>query len=420
LIDAYLILNSITTTRFKNLESELNNATSEDQVERLILRNFLWQRDYASATDYSCQLSRGQQFFKYLENVDEYKSYVKDFYLDLHIEDSSEIALVVLAIVNKTGIGNPKETWNPLIDMTDVTEFIHIQFLISILLNEDIPMYRKDNKFLLLRKKMLLNLHDYKFLLLDISFLIDQLYKAQVFAFKAFIEGRGYKGNFLSCKAKTFMEDIYFRNVIEKCFPALIKRTELNGLKIKGKEICDYKLGNDNERLLDELEKKFSKNQAEKAKGIRQLINAIAYMERNVIPFDTVPNTDQLTVYPVLVYTDSTFGFAGVNKYLKNLYVKLLLAQTIRKFVVKDVIFIDLSFFEIHMNSLVKGDLSIFEVMQGYLEHIKIHKFSDTAFEVYAKEYVADKVPGSRAIQPLMSETLKNILPKQFLKKRSD
>lgn len=426
IIKAYLIINSLTNKRLDKLTEELSTDQTTEEKEKILLKYFLYQRDYTSATDYSAQVSRGYYFFQFIENSDEFKEYASRYYAHIHINNASEIFYNILMIIQQIGIHLPAESWNALIDLSGVDILFNFSHLDTLLLNKHLPSYEKDNKFSQFRKTMILSLSHIKYLVLDISLLIDQLYKAQVFAFKAFIETNGYTGNFQSKKAKDFMEDIYFRLVMEKCFPSMERRTELNGLKIKGKEICDYylrdqhnimliefkdallgadfKTGDKNEDLIKELEIKFSLNQENKAKGVRQLINAIRYFNDNEIKFDNLPAKTELVIYPVLVYTDTTFGFAGVNKILTTLYTELLCSLPNMAFTVCNVVFIDLTFFEVNMTVLKNKELDIFMVLNAFLEHIKIEQYSQTAFEAFAKEYIDEHCRPREDIPEIMKE----------------
>ncbi|QQS51132.1 MAG: hypothetical protein IPM71_16500 [Bacteroidota bacterium] len=435
-LDAYLILNSITSNRFKITTEEVQAAAAKEETESILLPNFIYQRDYTSTTDFSNQITRSIKFFEYLENSEKFKVFVQDYYNHLHVKDCKDLIFNILTVFTQVGIHEPVTARKQIIPLGNLLPLINIDYINSLSINEAISNYNPDNSFRTLRKKMLYHFDKYIYFLLDINFLIDQLYKAQIFSFKEFIENNGYKGNFLSVKGKEFMEDIYFRLIMEKCFPHYIRKSGDDAKKNDGNEICDYYLRNgnniiliefkdillsadlkeksDKELLYSEFEKKFFENQKKDPKGIQQLFNAVKYIESSTLSFDEIDEIGKLNIYPIVVYTDLSFGYEGINKILKNKFNELLNTETFTKTIVKDVTFINLNYFEIHEDYLKQDFIELFKFIEEYHQHTKIEQYRNTPFEVFSRFYLKENVKTELSNPSFMSEVLKQIIPPEF------
>lgn len=431
-LDAYLILNSITNKRFKITTEEVQEAVAKEEIENILLPNFIYQKDYTSTTDFNNQITRSIKFFEYLESSDKFKDFVQAYYKQLHIKDCRDIIYSILTIFTQLGIHKSVTERKQIIQLGNLLHLINIKYINSLTINESIKTYTPDNSFRTLRKKMLYQFDNYLYFLLDINFLIDQLYKAQVFAFKEFIEENGYEGNFLSVKGKEFMEDIYFRHIMERCFPQYIRKAGDDAKKNDENKICDYYLrkGNnivliefkdillssvlkekpDKELLYSEFEKKFFENQKKDPKGIKQLFNAVKYIENNTLSFDVIDEENILNIYPIVVYTDLPFGYEGINKIFKKKFKKLLDKENFVKTEVKDVTFINLNFFEIHEDYLKQNIIEIFKFIDEYHKHTLKEQYNTTPFEVFGRFYLRENLKAELVNSSLMTETLKRII----------
>lgn len=435
-LDAYLILNSITSERFKITKEEVQAAAAKDETESILLPNFIYQKDYTSTTDFSNQITRSIKLFEYLDNSEKFKEFVRDYYKHLGVKDCKDLIYNILTVFTQVGIDSPIAERKQIIPLSNLLPLINIDYINSLSINDTISTYNPDNSFRTLRKKMLYHFDKHVYFLLDINFLIDQLYKAQIFSFKEFIESKGYKGNFLSVKGKEFMEDIYFRLIMEKCFPNYIRKSGDEAKKINGNEICDYYLrkGNnifliefkdillsadlkekaDKDLLYSEFEKKFFENQKKDPKGIQQLFNAAKYIENNLLSFDKIIEDEKLNVYPIVVYTDLSFGYEGINKILKNKFSELLSSESFTKTRVKDVTFINLSYFEIHEDYLKQGFIELSKFIEEYHQHIQKEQYTTTPFEVFSKFNLRENVKTELGNTSFMLEVLKQIFPPEF------
>ncbi|WP_158861614.1 hypothetical protein [Lunatibacter salilacus] len=432
-LDAYLILNSITSARFKITTKEVQEAAAKEETESILLPNFIYQKDYTSTTDFSNQITRSIKIFEYLEQSDKFKDFVQDYYKHLRVKDYKDLIYNILTIFTQVGIGEHITERKQIIPLGNLLPLINIDYINSLSINDTISTYSPDNSFRTLRNKMLYHFDKYIYFLLDINFLIDQLYKAQIFSFKKFIENKGYQGNFLSVKGKEFMEDIYFRLIMEKCFPNFIRKSGDDAKKNDGNEICDYYLRkgdniiliefkdillsadlkekSDKELLYSEFEKKFFENQKKDPKGIQQLYNAVKYIENNALFFDEITEEATLNIYPIVVYTDLSFGYEGINKILKKKFSEMLSSETFTKTKVKDVTFINLSYFEIHEDYLNQEFIELFKFIEEYHQHTQKEQYRTTPFEVYSRFYLKENIKTKLGNPSFMLEVLKQIIP---------
>lgn len=435
-LDAYLILNSVTSNRFNITSDEIQEAVLKEEIESIFLPNFIYQKDYASTTELSNQITRCFKLFEFLENSEKFKDLTKKYYNHLNIKDSKDLIYNLLTIFGQVGINDPIAMRKQIIPLSDLTSLLSIDYIQSLTINDTISTYTTDNSFRTLRNKMLYQYSTYTYFLLDINFLIDQLYKGQIFSFKSFIEKNGYKGDFLSVKGKEFMEDIYFRLIMEKCFPHYIRRSGNDVKKHDGNELCDYYLRKGNEIILIEfkdillnadlkeksdkealysaLDKKFFENQKNDPKGIKQLYNAIKYIEKNEIYFDDIFENGKPNIYPVVVYTDLSFGYEGINKILKQKLNELMNSESFEKTTVKEVTFINLSYFELHEDHLKQGIIEIQEYIEEYHKHTKNEKYSTTPFEVFSRFYLRENEKQILGNPSFMLEILKQIFPPEL------
>src|SRR6185312_154257 len=62
-VKAYLIINTFVNHRTNITEEQLATSIAEGDIENLLLTKFIYQKDYASNSDFTNQVSRGYYFF---------------------------------------------------------------------------------------------------------------------------------------------------------------------------------------------------------------------------------------------------------------------------------------------------------------------------------------------------------------------
>jgi hypothetical protein len=399
----------------------------------VFLPHFIYQRDYESNLDFSNQLNRGMAFFQYLENHAEFGHYVADYYRTLQVKDYKDLSYNLLTVWGQADTVGPVGQRRAQISFSMITSFVNLAYIETLAINAVIPGYQDDQSFTLLREHPLLKIGPTEYIILSINLLTDHLYKAQVFAFKKFLKERGYTKNFLSTKGKEFMEDIYLRLIMGRCFPGYVNRDGDLAKTNDDKELCDYysrdthnlmlvefkdvllnadiKAGGDKEELDKELDIKFSANQSKSPKGITQLYNAVKYLDQRDITTDQLDRNSVTDIYPLIIYTDRSFGHDGINKKFSADFETLLSTLELTRLRVHGVTFINLNYFELHEPYFINGQINIFKIIDDYQIYVKEEGNSLTPFEVFSRSWIdANNIPDITGNQ-LFQQNLQFIMP---------
>jgi hypothetical protein len=431
--DAYLIVNLHANNKVQIPTAAIEVAAAADRIEEVIMPNFIYQKDYASTTELTNQVVRGDKFFQYLESEPKYQKVILDFYKINQVDGYLEMFQNLFILFSKIDISRKEGSRKQLLDLSEYVKsgFVNLNYISKLCINNVISSYKEDISFGMLRNKFIFEAAPYRYFLLDINFLIDQFYKAQVFAFGAFLKNQKIKVDFLSEKGKNFTENIYLPFVLETCFPHSIKFFGEACINSKGEELCDAYIreGNkvcliefkdvllnsavknsaDKEVLYAELSKKFVANQQNSPKGLTQLWNAIIDIDTHTVIFDKGPATNELEIYPVVVYTDTVFGVEGINKVHKEQFKNLLANYPVNASV-KEVTFINLNFFELREDYFAQKLLNIFTMLDAYHQHIQQSNYVLTPFEVFSRFYMTNYVPEELGVTQSYKAVMKKIL----------
>lgn len=415
--DAYLIINGIANNKIQISEEIIKKAKEENTTDDTILASFIYQKDYVSSIDFSNQVTRGITFFKYLENNPKYKDLALEYYKYKNVNGYLRLFKNLMVLFSEINIESDLVKRNQLANLQEyyTNNEVDLKYIETLCINNEVSSYIEDNSFSILRNKFLYRFDKFKFFILNVNFLLDQFYKAQIFSFNTFLKSKNFKADFLSEKGKDFTEEIYFPTVLNTCFPNFIKFYGNSCISSKQEELCDgylresnkicliefkdvllnasIKNASDKDKLLAELEKKFLINQAKKPKGVTQLLNAIKDIDDHSISFDDSIPKAGMEIYPIIIYTDSSFGIEGVNKHFREKFSSEINNLNLKKIIVKDVTFINLNYFEIHEDYFNKNILDIFKVLDAYFEHIKDANYTLTTFEVFSRFYMNTYVP---------------------------
>ena len=112
-------------------------------------------------------------------------------------------------------------------------------------------------------------------------------------------------------------------------------------------EFKDVQLNNeivksgDYDSIITAIEKAFVKSDTGRPKGVTQLVNDIESHLQKMVGEDFESQT--LSVYPVLVYTDCSLDIEGFNYYLNNRFQEILSHRNIsNNIVVKDLVMVNI------------------------------------------------------------------------------
>lgn len=410
--DAYLILNDIANKKITIDKTDIDNALKDNALENVIITNFIYQKDYVSSLDYNNQVVRGVYFFKYLENDPKFGPAMNDYYATKNVSGYLEMFRNLMLLVAESGIHNAHR-----IQIVNLAAFINCgiateQYLDTLCINNSIANYKPDDSFTNLRNEFLYKIDGQRYYLLNINFLYDHFYKSQVFAVSNFLRKEKITSDFLSIKGKDFTDKIYFPEIIKNCFPDYTNYFGDDCKNSHKEELCDGYVRDGNKLILIEFKDvllnakikntadevalfrefhtKFVENQTGSPKGIRQLQAAIKDIESNGVIFDTELPNEKLTIYPIIVYTDLSFGADGLNKIYRKKFNDLIEPIQLTNFEVSELTFINLSFFEQRQDYFADGSDKIFELLENFHDHVKQENYELTSFEIFSKFYTRE------------------------------
>jgi hypothetical protein len=427
MVRAYLIINEKVNERIKIDENEFEIALESNHAELIILPQFIYQKDYTSNVDYTNQITRCLYFFNYLENEKVFKNHIREYYSGLGVENAAELCNKLISL-SSNYISGMK---NPIFSVVGAINEVHNKLLMTLSIDPSSFVYRKDESMTQFRNQMFVLTPNNKFLLLDINFLIDSFYKAQVFAVNNFLKSKGIT-NFLSKKGEFFMEKIYLDFIMQNCFPTAERFNAIELLKKDKNPLTDFivvkgnnvlliefkdtllssiaKNSGDQDKVFKALDIKFVNNEEGDPKGIYQLINAIRHLKQNPSDFQHLCLSQNKMIFPIVIYTDNSFGYDGMNKVYKEKFDMLLKEEHPDNFETKDVTFINLSFFELNEDYLKTEKLDIFNLITNYHTHIQDKNFSSAPFEVFATMYRKTHVPEKLEVPSLFRDALIKII----------
>ena len=430
--DAYLIINGIVNSKVGIDVEALRKADENGVIEEVVMPGLIYQRDYVSSLDFNNQVRRGIALFEFLEKDAFYSTLVMEYYSINNVSGFLQLFKNLMILFCQTVGDEELDNRSPLVKLEELGEWYNPLYIEKLCINSEIPTYRKDDSFGILRSKFLYKISEYRYFLLNVNFLLDQFYKAQIFSFNSFLKGKNCRKEFLSDKGKNFTEGIYLPAVLNDCFPSFQKKYGDHCVNFANEELCDAYLRQSNKvclvefkdvtlnakvknsgdwnQLFEELEKKFKANQSGKPKGVTQLINAIKDIEKHSVSFDKSITEGRLEIYPVIIYTDNTFGMEGLNKKYNEYFLGQIKSIDFVNVVVKELTFINLSYFENHTEYYRKDHLNIFDKLDEYSKHTKIVEYSQTSFENFSRAYLRKNIPEDLGNGNLFGEQLKRIM----------
>jgi hypothetical protein len=173
---------------------------------------------------------------------------------------------------------------------------------------------------------------------------------------------------------------------------------------------ADVKNSADTQKVFNEFDKKFWENQAGKPKGVRQLLNAIVDIENNGVKVETFDSLEK-ELYPIVLYTDNSFGLEGLNKIYKQKMQKELMTQNVKTLTVHEVTFINLNYFEVMQDYFTPNLINLFTIIREYHTYTKNEDYSKVSFEVFSRHYmnehVTTQLEGSSFFKEILPEIIK-------------
>ena len=254
---AYLIINSLVNNEIDFNSSDFKEATESGEYDPLIITNFMYQRDFDTNMEVRNQLMKGVCLFDFLDKHPIYSSYMADYYSQKNANHHLQIFKTVLCSAVLTNFTNdePKKRVQVItIDPDMASEnIINLKILDLLCINDYIKDYENSGGLKRLWTKPLYKINNLQYYVLDVNFLINQLYKSQSFEFSSFVRKNYGDENSPSIKCKEFSEEIYLKALVKRCFPHykwfMGKDVKINNHE----ELCDVYIRNMNKVALIEF-----------------------------------------------------------------------------------------------------------------------------------------------------------------------
>lgn len=338
-------------------------------------------------------LIKGLHFLDYFER--NYNNYLTNF-LSLNGKNNKwQYMTDLMGLLSHAWVDNPKNEMTAFRIPTSNDYFTLFDHLIL-----DLDRYKKkykDNKldFTGLKDKPLMKLND-SLIIMNWNFISNKMYDGLVFdfysnsgiktnkKFKKFTDYKNYIGTQITEKSlfkkcikpycnKKYSKLIFDDNEIEG-FPDAYYRTgnnvflfELKDAYFPANVINSYSYTN----IKKVLDSKFNSEN----KGTGQLAKSIIDFSKNKFTaFDeklSQIRDRNITIHPIIIYTDSTYESPGFNLYLaEQLKIKIkTIIEEGRFKIIKDLTFINISFFVNHLELVNKMDL--IELIDFYQSKVK-------------------------------------------------
>ncbi|MCE5174736.1 MAG: hypothetical protein ABFC90_01940 [Bacteroidales bacterium] len=298
----------------------------------------------------------------------------------------------------------------------------------------DMNKYRSssDLDFKDIRDKPIYYQGDNKYHILSFSFLIDKLYQGFLFDFAAVLKKEKEVkeiNSYPDLKQRVgdlFSEKYLFYAIMKGCFEQTcdvrisgqelekcLKGGEPDYYLRKGKNIFLFEFKdvmlnaktkhcNNFDEIVKELLEQFERSTEEKStgkikdqpKGITQLLNVIekkldVIIERS----DKIELSDDLNVFPIIIYQDCNFDIEGINYILNNRFHELLKSRNIPKqYIIKKFVMFSLTTLIQLEDFFSEGKLDLEQIIMDYFTDCSLSERNKTTpFEKYILRYAKDK-----------------------------
>lgn len=420
LFKSLLICNAIELKKQKDVFDWDNTGSIEDFINKILpvkMRNLEVDR----RKDYKVQLLKVFYFFEFCQSDKEYKPYAESFLkvYDLQTYDQYIWNVLYPFLLMMT---NNEITCKIQIDENNIGV---LNFFNQFLINE--KKVTIDEDYILLRQFPIFKSGSNTYTTFYINFLVDKLYQGFLFDFVSILRKSGYAsfnyGQLKSDMGNRFSEIHLFYIVMKKCFQFYgdfrKKGTDLKTLLEKGEP--DYFIRKSNEIFLFEFKDatlnanvKYSGNASTikkeliekfelteqngdqpQNKTVNQLKNSIVnilssrYQQRSVDTFDP----ENVTIYPIFIFTDVVMEADGVNYFLKERLNNLIENNNLPKNRIKDLVLINLDTLILYQDLFRKSQIDLADCINSYITYVSEGDPANRVFpfDEYFKFYIVRK-----------------------------
>lgn len=356
ILKAFLYYNSEYSSRLKRLMESLEGLPHNDKLIGVHLIMEVGQNEFFNPekdiVEQSYKLNYFDEFLKIDNTIGDI--YYAGFLNEKNINSLKEIIKFIWNIYFKMLQRNSKFNPKDIKDTIHITEDFQIEykFFESLTINPKLEsliknaMNSNELDFKPIRENPLFAKDKTHFVILDNNFFVDKLFQSMLFDYFNFMHALGYTKGFPIFKtyySEIFIEKFLLKKHLDFIFANININTKQTGdifkkkdkfnrdysdyyVRIRNKILlfeckdrimkADVKYSFDYNKIINDINEKFINGS-----GVDQFINVIKSINENNIPFDnlTIPISD-LSILPILVYTDSVFDSAAVNFYVNKIF----------------------------------------------------------------------------------------------------
>jgi hypothetical protein len=421
------------------INEQLINMPEVDKVkgvDNLIKMFLLMQMPYHEIQefkDFKIQFLKSLYFFKFCENNETFKNYLNIFLNEYKLKNWQEYMSNISKIYIRK-FDSKRNSWSMVVkeDFKELQNFLS-QFCV------DIENFETKLDFMSLRNTPILKTEGDEYIQLNLNFLIDKIYQGIQFDFakvlvknKATYNSKLIKNTiqFNSIYGDVFTESGLFYKVMEYAFgKSATKR--MTGIEMKNIITAepDYyirdkskiflfeyknvllsarvKNSHNADHIIEEVLKKWVKNENGAPKGVSQIVNSINNLLDGGFDKLDMIDTKNCTIYPILIFEDHCMNTPGINHILNLEFRKIILEKNLPlQHKIKDIVALDLNtlvqYQELFRNSKFKLSSCITEYMnlksnsqsesdkllpfKNFL-HKKANKIKYEGSEIFYKEF---------------------------------
>lgn len=341
ILKAYLLLNEDSTSKYNGAFNELARKLPKHKLPAYIL--LAQQLHNSDITNYSLdklfstQFIRALLFFEFLNQRDDCKVLLKEFYKYFGVNDYQDYLKRILPLSTNI-IMRDKESYTDIVFDDSSTEK-DTEFLDRLIIN-DIEVI-EDFDFKNIRSKPLYKVSNGIYRFISPLFAMESIYNGLYWKLKEIndkLPKADKPKDLYGLKTYEFSEKFILNSILNECFNGrYFTRT---GHELEGKydgapdyyvrtnksitvfESKDIMLNAEIKQSvsLDEIEKalveKLYKKADGKPKAVMQLINSAVKILSGELGFDSDYNLDELRINPVLILHNRMFNAGGLNKIL--------------------------------------------------------------------------------------------------------
>lgn len=345
--------------------------------------------------DFRIQFIKIAYFFQFCESDSIFREYLRMFLEEYGFSSWREYIKIILSLY----ISFVKEKENHAVITISEEHRSALDYINHLCI--ELNRFSVNHDFLPLRERPVYKINDNQYIVLNINFFVDKIFHSVLFEFSKVLINNGatYNGNkivtfpnFKSIYSKLFTEEVLFYRVMKDCFfkPKLTIKSgkEMEGEIQNGSP--DYYIRDRNKvylfefkdvilnagikhsydigKIIAEISKKLVKDSNGAPEGVSQLVNVIMKMRAGVFNAIDSCGYDNVTIFPILVYTDINFDGIGINYLLNKEFRKLLVDNNVKnQHLIKDIVMV-------HVDTLIK-----------YQDFFKANKLK---FNICLKEYI--------------------------------